>query len=128
MSITKRPRVYIAGPLNPHNGGGAIEYLRNCHRMIEAARNLIKAGFAPFCPAVDMLYFIGGKDAETITTEEIKSYSMAWIPACEAMLMMPGWHDSAGAVAEFDYAFILSMPVFFSTETLLEHYQDKTTA
>ena len=36
MSIN-RPRIYIAGPLNPHKGGGAIEYLRNCSRMIEAA-------------------------------------------------------------------------------------------
>jgi hypothetical protein len=33
--------------MNPRNGGGAIEYLRNCNRMIEAARALIKAGFAP---------------------------------------------------------------------------------
>lgn len=52
------PRIYIAGPMNPKHGGGAIEYLRNCHRMIEAARDLIKNGLAPFCPAVDMAYFI----------------------------------------------------------------------
>jgi hypothetical protein len=121
--MTRRPRVYIAGPMNPKHGGGAIEYLRNCHRMIEAARELIKNGFAPFCPAVDMAYFLGGMDDETPTAEEIKSYSMAWIPVCEAMLLMPGWKDSAGTLAEIAEAERLgSIPRFTSIDALYRHF------
>jgi len=118
-------RIYIAGPMNPRNGGGAIEYLNNCNRMISVARQLIKLGFAPFCPAVDMLYFLNGESEEEITSSEIKSYSMAWIPACGAMLMMPGWRKSPGARAEFEFAFPLNMPVFFSIDSLAEHFKIK---
>jgi hypothetical protein len=110
--MTRRPRVYIAGPMNPKHGGGAIEYLRNCHRMIELARELIKNGFAPFCPAVDMAYFLGGMDDETPTAEEIKSYSMAWIPVCEAVITTIGWTHSGGALAELDEAARLGIPHF----------------
>jgi hypothetical protein len=117
-----RPRVYIAGPMNPKHGGGAIEYLRNCNRMIEAARALIKAGFAPFCPAVDMFYFIGGMDDETPTAEEIKSYSMAWLPGCDAILMMPGSENSAGANAELDAAVRLGIPHFKNIDALYKHF------
>lgn len=113
-----RPRIYIAGPLNPHTGGGAIEYLRNCNRMIEAARDLIKAGCAPFCPAVDMLYFIGGMDDETPTAEEIKSYSASWIGACAAVLLMPGWSKSGGTLAEIEIAKSLNVPVFKNAGTM----------
>ena len=113
-----RPRVYIAGPLNPHNGGGAIEYLRNCSRMIEAARHLIKSGYAPFCPAVDAAYFIGGMDDETPTAEEIKSYSASWVGACAAILLMPGWEKSAGTLAEIEIAERLGIPVFKRMEML----------
>jgi hypothetical protein len=113
-----RPRVYIAGPLNPHNGGGTIEYLRNCNRMIEATRTLIKCGYAPFCPAVDAAYFIGGMDDETPTAEEIKSYSASWVGACEAVLLMPGWEKSGGAKAEIEIAKRLNVPVFKSMNKL----------
>lgn len=118
MSIN-RPRIYIAGPLNPHKGGGAIEYLRNCNRMIEAARILIKNGYAPFCPAVDAAYFIGGMDDETPTAEEIKSYSASWIRGCDAMLLMPGWAESGGTLAEIEIAERLNIPVFKSVVALL---------
>ena len=38
MTTAHPPRIYIAGPMNPRNGGGAIEYLANCRhmRIIEA--------------------------------------------------------------------------------------------
>jgi hypothetical protein len=120
-----RPRVYIAGPMSPTRGGGPIEYLRNCNRMIDAARELIKAGLAPFCPAVDMLYFIGGMDAAQITAEEIKAYSLAWLPACEAVLLMPGWMESVGTRAEAKEAKRLGMQVFTCSEFLIKWFAGK---
>lgn len=123
MINTHRPRVYIAGPLNPHNGGGAIEYLRNCSRMIEAARHLIKSGYAPFCPAVDAAYFIGGMDDETPTPEEIKSYSLAWLPACEAVITTIGYSHSVGALAELEEAVRLGIPHFKDVGALYKHFK-----
>ena len=114
--------------MNPRKGGGVIEYLNNCNRMIDAARKLIKLGFAPFCPAVDILYYLGGLIEASPSSDEIKAYSMAWVPACDAMLMMPGWRDSAGAQAEFDFAAPLGMSVYFSIETLIKDFKIKDKA
>ena len=119
----RRPRIYIAGPMNPRNGGGAIEYLGNCRRMIAAAVELIKKGFAPFCPALDLLYFLNGEWAESITGEEIKSYSMTWLPTCEAILMLPGSEHSSGASAELSEAIQLGIPVFNSIEPLIRLFE-----
>ena len=119
----KRPRIYIAGPMNPRNGGGAIEYLANCRRMIAVAVELIKKGFAPFCPAVDMPYFIGGYPGEAISGEEIKSYSLAWLPVCEAILMLPGSENSAGAQAEAMAAHVLNIPSFTSIDGIIAHFK-----
>jgi hypothetical protein len=86
--------------------------------MIEAARDLIKAGYAPFCPAVDAAYFIGGMYDETPTADEIKSYSASWVGACAAILLMPGWEKSGGALAEIEIAKRLNIPVFRRIEML----------
>jgi hypothetical protein len=119
-------RVYIAGPLTPTAGGGPVEYLRNCSRMIDAARRLIKAGHAPFCPAVDMAYFLGASDADVPTTaEEIKAYSMAWLPACEAVLLMSGWQESAGTAAEIDEARDLQIPVFVDMGRIIKWFEGR---
>lgn len=109
-------RVYIAGPMNPRHGGGAIEYLRNCSRMIDAARDLIKAGFAPFCPAVDMAYFLGGPDDAAPTAAEIKAYSLAWMDACDCVLLMPGWRSSKGTLVEIQEAKRIGLPIFNAGE------------
>lgn len=116
--MDRRPLIYVAGPMNPRNGGGAVEYLGNCRRMIAASVELIKKNFAPFCPAVDMLYFLNGEWAEPITGEEIKAYSMAFLPVCQAILMMPGSEHSAGAQAEAEVAHVLNIPTFNSIESL----------
>jgi hypothetical protein len=48
---------------------------------------------------------------------------MAWIPVCEAMLLMPGWKDSAGTLAEIAEAERLgSIPRFTSIDSLYRHF------
>jgi len=42
MTTANRPRIYIAGPMNPRNGGGAIEYLANCRRMMPSPSSSLK--------------------------------------------------------------------------------------
>lgn len=112
-------RIYIAGPLTPHDGG-AIEYLQNCRRMFEAAIWLIKHGFIPFCPALDMHYFLSApSDEEMPTGEEIKSYSLEWLKVCDAALLMPGWEKSGGAKKEIRIARKNDIPVFEKAEDLL---------
>jgi len=121
--MDRRPRVFISGPMSPTKTGSPIEYLANCRRMIAAAVELIKKGFAPFCPAVDMLYFLNGEWADPITGEEIKAYSLAWLPVCEAILLMPGWKDSAGARKELALAVRLGIPKFNSIDGLLYYFE-----
>jgi hypothetical protein len=118
-----RHRIYIAGPMNPRNSGGAIEYLHNCNNMIDVARELIKMGFAPFCQAVDMLYFLNGSPDESPSSQEIKDVSIEWLKQCEAMLLMPGWRESPGTLAEIDVSSKLGpMPIFTEIEKLVAYF------
>ena len=92
--------------------------------MIEIARILIKKGFAPFCPAVDMLYFLGGADEEAITSDEIKSYSLAWLPTCAVLFLMPGWRESAGTLSEIEEADRIGpLPIFTDIPSLCKYFE-----
>jgi hypothetical protein len=94
--------------------------------MIDASRKLIKLGFAPFCPAVDMLYYLGGPIDGSPSPDEIKAYSLAWLPACEALLLMPGWRDSSGTLAEIDASSTIGpLPIFTEIEKLVAYFEGR---
>jgi len=109
--------VYVAGPLTPKGNRPecnnlAIEYLANCRDMLAVSIQLIHRGWAPFCPAQDMLYFLFLRFGETITEPEIKAMSMAWLEASDAILLLNGWEKSTGSVAEYQRAVELGMPIY----------------
>lgn len=107
--------VYIAGPLT---GITPVDYLRNVRNMIEQGLRLMREGFVPFIPALDLLIFLH-PTAEPITDQVIKEYSASWLELCDAVLLVGDWKSSKGVAQEIKMANFLRIPVFTSLSELL---------
>ena len=113
MPKSPRLRVYVAGPYSADN---VIDVLANIRKGQKSAYELLKAGFAPFCPWLDyQLSFYG-----EITIEEYRDYSIAWLDGSEAVFVLPGWEKSSGTKAEMARAKELGIPIFFNKKDLYE--------
>ena len=81
-----------------------------------AARALIEAGFAPFCP--HLTYHVDpGEDIPHSTWMEIE---LPWVSVADGVLLLPG--ESVGAEIEVTHAERLGVPVFRSIAELSEHF------
>jgi len=111
-------KVYVAGALqNPSQ----IKYLGNSRKMIKGAKDiLVKYGLTPFCPAVDMLFFLGLENDEEITRDMIVKYSMYWLMVCDIVFVLRGWEDSEGTKHEIAKATELGIPVVYYDYAWLE--------
>lgn len=116
------PRIYVAGPYSPTNNS-PTEMLGNMRRGIRAASKLLQLGYAPFCPFVDFMYWMVLREGEEITKEQIWKYSLVWLPACQGVLLLPGWHKSPGALNEAGEATHHGIPLFTSIKKLREHFE-----
>jgi hypothetical protein len=107
-----RQCVYISGPLT--SSGNVLE---NMQRAIHAARALIAAGFAPFCPHLS--YHVD--PADEIPHAVWMDVDLAWLAVADAMLVLPG--ESRGVEIELDFAKTQGIPIFRSVAALAEHFQ-----
>jgi len=124
MSKKKIKRVYVAGPLSPKGYNSvhpAIDYLLNIRNLTRAALEVFQAGFDPFCPALDFLFFLMLREGEHIKEAMIKRYSKSWLEASDAMYLTPGWKKSSGTLGEIQHAESLGIPVFKSIEDIKEY-------
>jgi len=122
----KIKRVYVAGLLTPKgikSTNPAIEYLINISDLVDASLEVLYAGYTPFCPALDFLYFI--KMRKRITEAIIKRISKDWLEVSDALLLTPGWEKSPGTLAEIKYAKSLDIPVFETLEELAKYDEQK---
>jgi predicted Rossmann-fold nucleotide-binding protein len=58
------------------------------------------------------------KEDEELTVRHYQQYSMAWMEASDAVLVVPGSENSKGTAAEIARADQLMMPVYYSLEEL----------
>lgn len=114
-------RIYIAGPIS---GPDVITVWGNVRRGMALATRVFKAGFAPFCPHLDFHYSLMVRYGEDFTVEDYYKYSMAWLEVSDAVLLLPGWRDSVGTMAEVDRAYYLGIPVFGHFNALVEWDKD----
>ena len=116
------PKVYVAGPYSP-SGNNPTTMLDNMRRGIRMAARLLMIGYIPFCPFLDFMLWMTLKDGEKITKLQIQAYSLAWLRDCQAVLLLQGWHRSAGCLDEIAEAQRLGIPVFTSLKELREHFE-----
>jgi len=114
---------YIAGPLTPRGNrtdtdNAAIEFLFNVRDFISVALALIRKGYAPYCPGLDMQYFLHLRSGEIISEECIKNLSMAFLDVSDIIVFLPGWEASKGCQAEYSRAIELGMPLYDELDTV----------
>lgn len=99
-------RIYIASPYTIGNASV------NVRRQIDAANELIDAGFCPFVPLLshfqNIVYPRPYGDWILLDRE--------WLTICDAVLRLPG--ESVGADDEVALARIRGIPVYFSIKEL----------
>ena len=108
-------RVYIAGPYSADN---VLDVFENMRKGIKLSTRVFEYGFAPFCPWLDYHYSLASN--MPFTVDDYYQYSMAWLEVSDAVLLVDGWRESRGAMAEVDRAYKLGIPVFGHFAGLLE--------
>jgi hypothetical protein len=122
----KIKRVYVAGLLTPRgywSTNQAIDYLINVREMSRWGLEAFQAGFDPFVPAFDFMFWFVA-EGQPITEAMIKRYSKNWLAVCDAVMLTPGWQKSSGTLAEIKYAKTLGIPVFDSLEELIKFTEE----
>ena len=111
-------RIYVAGPYSADN---VLDVLRNIGRGEKACARLFAAGYAPFCPWHDKSYVTDNPDGE-FTVKQFYDFSMAWLEVSDAVVLLPGWEDSKGTLAEIERAKELGIPVYYSESGFYEEF------
>ncbi|MEM2143959.1 MAG: DUF4406 domain-containing protein [Candidatus Jordarchaeaceae archaeon] len=120
--VVIRKRVYVAGAITPTNPKKhpAIEYLENVSRFMAYGAYLYSIGFAPYVPALDILLILHAPNI--IQARDCYAVSMAFLDACDAVLVLPHSENSIGTKNELEYAKKKGIPIFYSIEDLSEHF------
>ena len=110
-------KIYVAGS---YNGPDVITVLNNMRIGMRASLNVLKAGFAPFCPWFDYHFQLVLYPGEHLDIKDYYNYSMAWLRASDAVYVCNYREDSNGTKAEIEEAKRLNIPVYFSLQDLID--------
>ena len=117
-------RIYVAGAYSDDN---VLGVLRNIGRGEWFASYLFEIGYAPFTPWHDKSFVINNWHKE-FTVSEFYEYGMKWLEVSDAICVIPNveglkdWQDSKGTLAEIKKAEELGIPVFYTVQTMNEHF------
>jgi nucleoside 2-deoxyribosyltransferase len=112
--MARKLRVYVAGAYSAPN---VLAVMGNMRRGIQLSSACAKAGFAVYSPWCDCLLHFH----EEFRLEDCYSYSMPWLEASDAVLVVPeNCEESNGTQAEIRRAIELAIPVFWSLDELIE--------
>jgi len=112
--MTRKPHVYIAGPMN--SVGGNFNFplfdfvalrLRNCGCEVKNPADHAREVIGP----LEVIQKLDKKEMKAIRRKMLK-HELAWIcDHADYMLMLSGWRRSTGATAENALAIALDIPV-----------------
>lgn len=109
-------RVYVAGAYSAPN---ILQVLENMRKGMKACTELfLTKKYAVFCPWIDYHFSLMKPDDTEITIEHYYNYSTAWLEVSDAVLVLPGYENSKGTLAEIKRANELFIPVFYSRQEL----------
>ena len=108
-------RVYVAGPYSADN---IIDVFENMRKGMRVGVEVFLAGYAPWVPWHDFHHQLMFRDGESLSIDDYYKMSMAWLVVSDAVLVLPGWVNSKGTVAEMHKAVNLGIPIYFSLADL----------
>ena len=114
-------RIYAAGLISRNADGsiaGVLDFLRNIRAGQKASLEILRMGFAVFCPFLD--YQFGLVDDVPIPKEIYYANSMAWLEASDAIVVISGEGIGSGVDAEIKRAGELNIPIFHSLQEFRE--------
>jgi deoxyuridine 5'-triphosphate nucleotidohydrolase len=111
-------RFYISGPMSHIEDNNRAAFA-------EAESRLIAAGHQAFnpCSLADEEQFavansMGAAFRQTREYALLMETCIQKVATCDAMVMLPGWEDSRGAVAERERALMLGLDIYYSLDEL----------
>jgi len=108
-----RLRVYVAGPYaNP----SLPQQERNIAAAHQAMLAVYRRGHSPFCPHTMTAWC--DQSAPDIPRTTYLRTDLDWLRLCHVLLLLPGWEQSEGAVAEMQEAMRLGLPQYHRAEDL----------
>lgn len=116
--MEKKFKVYVAGKLNDM----AVDYIKNCYKMIKVAKVARDAGFSVYVPCID---FLEGLVDGSFGYADYFENSQPWLEVADAILLVPGWETSTGTAKELALAHSLDIPVFYDVESMKGYFNGK---
>lgn len=107
MTTRRNLRIYVAGPIQ---GVDLLHSLANMEHGQAFTAKIFQLGFAPFPVFSDAAFIQRVRPIPNI--RDVYEYSLAWLRAADAMIVMDGWEKSAGCMAEMREAEKCGVPVF----------------
>lgn len=101
-------RIYVAGPYRAATVAGVVTNIRRAEATGIAAMQL---GWAPFIPHMNTALW-DGLFPDSVFLES----GLAFLGVCDAVVLVPGWLDSKGTLADIDMAKRLGIPVYETHE------------
>ncbi|ENR1369437.1 DUF4406 domain-containing protein [Escherichia albertii] len=89
-------KIYIAGPMTGYENFNRDAFNKEAERLSRHGHSVLNPATLP----------------NGLTQCEYMDICFAMLRSADAILMLPGWKASAGATAEYYYAYKMEMPVF----------------
>jgi predicted Rossmann-fold nucleotide-binding protein len=89
-------KIYISGPMTGHEDNNRAAFNRLAGRITHHGHVAINPAVLP----------------DGLTQREYMNIDMAMLSVSDAIIMLPGWQASAGATAEYHYAYKVGMTIF----------------
>ena len=103
--------IFVAGPYRAKTAWG-IE--QNVRRAEEIGLEVSRRGHMPVIPHANTRFFQGeGSDEFWLLGTQLL------LARCDAIIMIPGWQDSSGSIAEMELATSLGMHVYYDVSEIL---------
>lgn len=112
-------KIYVAGP---YRGATLLDSFDNMRRGMQASVELMKKGYAPFCPWLDFQYSLC---VESPTIEQYQAVSIAFLKTCDCVLLIGDWQSSKGVAEEIKVAKYLSIPTYSDVADIYKTYPIK---
>lgn len=108
--------VYVAGAMSADN---ILTMLDNIHDGIKLGAELLKRGYAPFVPHMDVAYKLQNGHNFDVPLQYYYDYTMEFLKRCDVVVVCKNWVNSKGTLAEIDMAQRLGIPVYYSLTDFL---------